>query len=432
MKIRVWFGLIILPCGFAVAAWGANPTDSMWYSPPPRSAINEDASDVQINPDVLVAQQPNTAPLRAPTPPAPPTPRATRPNADGLALAPPPSAFNQRGALSLASTTTGYSLASTPNMFGDTLGVGFFFVVENPAKPGQIAGNVPIGGGSVKISEDCSPLPVDRVFFDYNHFQNALLTADGADIALDRYTMGVEKTFFDGNASVEIKAPIDSGLNDVQYVNGPTSANEGTLFGTLAITPKVLLHQSDGWAASAGLAIGLPTSPNVELQTNQQPFRVFDDSVHLAPFLGLLLTPNERWFSITYLQLDFDSNGNRTFVGDNPVGRLRSPTLMYVDCSVGYWLFYNQPSESGVGHYLTGLAPVVELHYTTTLQNAEGVGGIIEPVSQRVDILNITGGLFFKIGPSAGLTVGGVAPLRTRPSDKEFDAEVLVQFNRWF
>jgi hypothetical protein len=349
-----------------------------------------------------------------------------------LALAPPPSAFNQRGALSLASTTTGYSLASTPNMFGDTLGVGFFFVVEDAAKPGQIAGNVPISSSSVKISEDCSPLPRDRVFFDYNHFQNALLTADGADIALNRYTIGAEKTFFDGNASVEIKAPIESGLNDVQYVNGPTSANEGTLFGMLAITPKVLLQQNDRWAASAGLAIGLPTSPDVELQTNQQPFRVFDDSVHLAPFLGLLLTPNDRWFSITYLQLDFDSNGNRTFVGDNPVGRLRSPTLMYVDCSVGYWLFYNQPSESGVGHYLTGLAPVVELHYTTTLQNAEGVGGIIEPVSQRVDILNITGGLFFKIGSSAGLTVGGVAPLRTRPSDKEFDAEVLVQFNRWF
>jgi hypothetical protein len=40
--------------------------------------------------------------------------------------------------------------------------------------------------------------------------------------------------------------------------------------------------------------------------------------------------------------------------------------------------------------------------------------------------------LFFKLGSSAGLTVAGVAPLRTSPSDKQFDAEVLVQFNRWF
>ncbi len=318
-------------------------------------------------------------------------------------------------------------------MIGDTLGVGFFFVVESATgQGGKTAGNVPLGDSSVKISEDCSPLPVDRVFFDYNHFHNALLTADGADISLNRYTLGFEKTFFDGNSSVEIKAPINSGLNDIQYFNGPTSANEGTLFGTLAITPKVLLYQNDQWAASAGLAIGLPTSPDVELRANGQTFRVFDDSVHLAPFLGLLLTPNERCFSITYLQFDFDANGNRAFQDDNPAGRLRYPTLMYVDCSVGYWLFYDQPSDSGVGHYITGLAPVVELHYTTTLQNAEGVGSIIEPVSQRVDILNITGGLFFKLGPSAGLTVGGVAPLRTKTSDKEFDAEVLVQFNRWF
>src|SRR5437868_14222530 len=104
---------------------------------------------------------------------------------------------------------------------------------------------------------------------------------------------------------------------------------------------------------------------------------------------------------------------------------------MYVDCSVGYWLFYNQGAERGGGGFITGLAPVVELHYTTSLQDAEPIDSIIRPVSTRVDILNITGGLFFKIGPSAGLTVGGVAPLRTRASDKEFDAEVPVQFNRW-
>jgi hypothetical protein len=200
-----------------------------------------------------------------------------------------------------------------------------------------------------------------------------------------------------------------------QIFQGLRTGKEGRIgFAGLGVArflvPALIL--SGAWRPLlVGLAIGLPTSPDVELRTNQQPFRVFDDSVHLAPFVGLLLTPNDRWFSITYLQLDFDANGNRAFVADNPVGRLRTPTLMYVDCSVGYWLFYNQPSDSGVGHYLTGLAPVVELHYTTTLQNAEGVGGIIEPVSQRVDILNITGGLFFKIGPSAGLTVGGVAPL---------------------
>ena len=81
-----------------------------------------------------------------------------------------------------------------------------------------------------------------------------------------------------------MKAPLDGGLNNTQSINASTSANEGTLFGTLAITPKVLLHQSDGWAMSGGLAIGLPTSPNAALEGGPRPIQVFDDSVHLAPF----------------------------------------------------------------------------------------------------------------------------------------------------
>ncbi len=385
-----------------------------------------------LPPEYALAQQPTTPQNRTPgtTLPRPTVPpsRILQPDANVLALG--NSAMNYTG---VPSRSPGYGLATTQNMIGDTLGVGYFFVVESAiGAKGRIAGNVPIGDSSVKISEDCSPLPVDRVFFDYNHFHNALLTANGGTISLNRYTFGFEKTFYDGNASLELKAPIEGGLNEVQFLTGSTADNEGTIFGTLAITPKVLLFKRDNWAMSGGLAIGLPTSPDAELNSSPNTtFRVFDDSVHLAPFLGLLLQPNDHWFSISYLQLDFDANGNRVTSDAIPEGRLRDPTLMYVDCSVGYWLFYDPPSQSG-GQYLTGVAPIVELHYTTTLQNAEGVGTIIRPASPRVDVLNITGGLFFKIGPTAGLTVGAVAPLRTRPSDKEFDAEVLVQFNRWF
>ncbi|HEY2881745.1 MAG TPA: hypothetical protein VGJ15_04915, partial [Pirellulales bacterium] len=192
-----------------------------------------------------------------------------------------PVANNMSGMLT---PTPGYQLASTPKMIGDTLGVGYLFVVESAGGRGKIAGDVPIGDGTVKIGDDCSPLPVDRVFFDYNHFHNALLTANGQDISLNRYTFGLEKTYFDGMTSVELKAPLDGGLNSTQFLNGTTAANEGTLFGTLAVTPKVLLHKSDSWARSGGLAIGLPTSPDAVLRGAGVPLRVTDDSVHLAPF----------------------------------------------------------------------------------------------------------------------------------------------------
>lgn len=398
---------------------------------PPNVASNSLQTDQPS--DQLLAQQPGLTPPRPPAAippmpgvPAPTVPPSAPPDENALAQATPLNNLNT------TARTPGYSLASTPNMFGDTLGVGFHFLVEGgPGKPLQIAGNVPQGDGTIKISEDCSPLPVDRVFFDFNHFENALVTANGTDISLSRYTVGVEKTFLNGLGSVEFKLPFDSGLSATQSLSATTQDNQGTLFGTMAITPKILLYKGDSWATSAGVAVGLPTSPDVALNSATTHVQVFDDSVHVAPFLGLLLQPNDRLFSITYLQFDFETTGDRVSFNGSPEGTLRDPTLMYVDCSVGYWLFY---SESGAGPwgYLNGIAPVVELHYTKTLDDARGIQPFIEPDSNRINALNMTGGLFFKLGSSAGLTVAAVAPLRTSPSDKQFDAEVLVQFNRWF
>ena len=319
-------------------------------------------------------------------------------------------------------------------MIGDTMGLKFFFFTKDAVggTGGRILGQVPLAAGdsSVKIGEDTSPIPTDRVFFDYNFFNNPVISADGSVVDINRYTFGFEKTFFDGTCSLEVKVPIISGLNNIQDPNLPGADNLGTNLGLLALTPKVLLYRNDQSAMSLGMAIGLPTAPDAELRFTPD-VHVFDDSVHLAPFLGLLLTPNDRVFSITYLQLDFDCNGNRVLQGDTPIGRLRDPNLLYVDSALGYWLFKDS-QDGAFGGYLTGLAPLLELHYTTTLQDMEGVGGVIQPISKRLDILNLTAGLYFQIGPLSSLVVAGVAPLRTSEADKEFDAEVLVEFNRRF
>ncbi|HEY2826254.1 MAG TPA: hypothetical protein VGJ04_01530 [Pirellulales bacterium] len=417
MKNRFWWALISSLFALCVSA----EADTLLV----------DGEGVNQN-DVLLAQQPAVRPLPSqsgsPLQPMPPltTPPSAPPDLNALAQVGPLNNVNS------SARTPGYSLASTTNMIGDTLGVGFFFKVEGMGgKPPQVAGNVPQGDGTIKISEDCSPLPVDRVFFDYNHFENALVTANGTDISLNRYTVGVEKTFLNGLGSVEIKLPFDSGVSAIQSTTATTPDNQGTLFGTMAITPKILLFQNDQWAMSAGLGVGLPTSPNAGLNALTEQIRVFDDAVHVAPFVGLLLTPNERWFSITYLQFDFDTTGDRVTVDGTPEGTLRDPTLMYVDCSVGYWLFNNRLGTGG-GEYLTGMAPILELHYTKALDDAMGIQPFIEPESNTINALNLTAGFFFQLGSSSGLTVAGVAPLRTSRADKQFDAEVLVQFNRWF
>jgi hypothetical protein len=326
-------------------------------------------------------------------------------------------------------------------MIGDSLGFPFFFTVPKIDVPGtRIIGSVPIaaGDGPTKVADDTSPLPMDRVFFDYNFFNNALLTANGDNIGLNRYSFGVEKTFFDGNASVEVKAPVDAGLNDFQDVAADTLANEGTVFGNLAVVPKVLLYRDDAFALAGGMTIGTPTAPDGELRVSSfQDIRIQNQSVHLAPFLGMLVVPGERWFSISYLQFDFDANGDPvdvTFGSQTFHGKLRDPTLMYADVSIGYWLYRNE-LDGGGRSYVTGIAPIIELHYTTTLQDAQGFkafGSGVVPLAERIDVLNLTAGLQFALGSYSWLSVAGVAPLRTEPADKLFDAEVIVQFNRRF
>src|SRR4029079_7105637 len=121
-----------------------------------------------------------------------------------------------------ASRLASTSLASVPNMFGD-LPMSTAFI-EGISTAGSIKGfrsnfTLPLAGASRigKISENDSPIPRDRVFFSYNHFQNVFqisetpLTPPGPAMIrqepIDRYTLGFEKTFFDGWTSVEVRMP---------------------------------------------------------------------------------------------------------------------------------------------------------------------------------------------------------------------------------
>ena len=59
------------------------------------------------------------------------------------------------------------------------------------------------GVSGPKISEEQSPMPRDRVFFNYNYFNNA--RSDCPNVA--GRVFGFEKTFLDGAASVELRLP---------------------------------------------------------------------------------------------------------------------------------------------------------------------------------------------------------------------------------
>ena len=224
--------------------------------------------------------------------------------------------------------------------------------------------------------------------------------------------------------SLEMRFPMAASL-DSNMVAGPNGfSGDNVEFGNIAIYLKALLHAGDRFALSGGLGVTAPTADdiNVRLPNNTPLLRVENQSVHLQPFLAGLYTPTDRLFAHGFLQFDIDANGNSLLVdsgsGLAPVGRLNDSTFMFVDLGIGYWL--HQSSTS----CLTGIAPTLELHYNTSLQDADNItaGAIrIGNFGDNVEALNLTAGATFAFGNSTHVTAGYVTPISDGP-DQQLDS----------
>lgn len=332
-------------------------------------------------------------------------------------------------------------LARMPNMFGDSLGMGGQLVIpaESQSEPVFFGSDVPLGvGASYKVGENMKPLPVDRVYFIYNGFKNALNEYDVTGAAargvnVDRYTAGFEKTFFDGTASIDVRMPFVGGF---ETASSPDNSISSDIVGDLSMFLKQLVFATDQSAVAVGLGIGLPTSNDVTMILDGFASRIRTQSVHLMPYVGGMHLVNDKWFVQGYLQLDFAASGNPV-ESEAPFelnGVLTDQTLFHVDASIGRWLY-----QADDARYLTGIAAVTELHYTTTLQDADIVGrngNFLETILgnqyNRLDFLNLTAGLHFQIGQLSNMRVGCVMPLKTDEINRQFDSEVQVSFNRYF
>jgi hypothetical protein len=322
-----------------------------------------------------------------------------------------------------------------PNMIGDSLNGGFGGMVF--FSPTVSEASVGLAGGSrrFKIAEDESPLPTDRLIFDYNHFENPLVDVTGKTRNLDRFTFGIEKTFRNGLWSVEFRVPFATDYNSTQSTVG--GSLDGTEFGDMALAFKRALIQREDFILAGGLGMVFPTGPDWKVvDATGVAAAVRNEAVHLGPFLGAAWRPTDRLFALCFAQVDFDTHGDTVLTnGGGPlakVGVFNEQSLLFLDFSMGYWLYQNPNAR-----WVTAIVPIVELHYTTTLQDMDtvddGAGTVIGPLSGsgRRDILNLTAGLHFQMGPLTTLTVAAVAPLTTG-ENREFDAEVLAQLNRRF
>ena len=292
----------------------------------------------------------------------------------------------------------------------------------------------PAGGlalSQVKISDNNNALPRDRYFFDYKFFEDAA----GGLGDTGRYTFGFEKTFLYGMASVDVRLPFVYSLESVQ-IDG-AGGMRGLEFGNLTSIFKLAVWSTYDLIVSAGMGITIPTAQDSRLflQDGTQVLVIENNAVQLQPFVASLWIPNELFFVNTFVQLDVDANGNPVRGNINggilpEIGVLQEPTLLSIDTSGGWW-FYQNPCQSAC---LRGAAAIAELHYTTTVQDADVVSSnsvVVTDSTRRLDVLNVTLGLHAQIGDPMTLTTGLTFPLRDG-DDRQFNMEFALLANVFF
>jgi hypothetical protein len=348
-------------------------------------------------------------------------------------------------------------LASVPNMFGD---LGLVSVTINATdrpsgqQPLNLGADMPLAGASRigKIAENDSPIPRDRFFFNYNHFHNVFQVFEQVNPPIgpllirqqpiDRYTIGVEKTFFDGMTSVELRMPI-IGNFDTQLQNvGVTGGNAGNL----TVVLKGLLYMDEALAVGAGMSIETPTGSDTQTRIGTTRLQFNNEATHLLPYIGFVWSPGDPrwgwgsgWFATGFAQIDVAASSNTVGVlgpggmTSQTLGKLTEQNLGFLDVGVGYWLFRDPDAPR-----MTGLAAIAEIHYTSTLQDADQLLGFVDgapiPIgnpANRFDVVNGTVGVQMLLFDTSSLRVGGVFPIGNEDR-RLFDSEIQVQFNRRF
>ena len=148
-------------------------------------------------------------------------------------------------------------------------------ILPNPGSGGVV--------GRTKIADDTSPMPQDRILFDYSFFDGVPLAPGGVNV--HRFTPGFEKTFFDGMMSFEMKIPAAITMDSTMVQDGGTDLSHGE-FGDLALTFKTLLVQWEHLAISGGLTVTAPTArdTNLGLSDGTPLVRIANRATHLGRF----------------------------------------------------------------------------------------------------------------------------------------------------
>jgi hypothetical protein len=206
-----------------------------------------------------------------------------------------------------------------------------------------------------KITEDESPRPTDRAYYDFNYFNrvndsvNKHFGSDVDRINAYRSTFGIEKTFLDGYMSIGFRLPlntleVDSKFAELQSTN--------TALGDVTTILKFAAYQNKetGNVFSFGLAVTAPTS-----STNFGGSPIFTGfhSTILEPYVGYILHYKKLFVEgFSAISVPMDPN---------------DVTILYNDIGIGY--VYTPGDGQDDNRWLTAIVPMVEAHLNDPLNH---------------------------------------------------------------
>ncbi len=316
---------------------------------------------------------------------------------DGFSLAPMPVRPEQLGVdpLSDGTTQTEQSLFPRypPGMFGDLLEIeSLRRVVGNHIEAiGPVAFR-----SALRISDNESPRPLDRVFINGNDFSTVNRLFVGPSVPSEnvyREMVGFEKTFLHGNASVGLRLPF------FQLTGDPGLGETRT--GDLSVIFKYafLNNRATGHALSGGLVVTAPTGPGLRLagQSMLNP-------VYLQPWFG------DVW---TYKNLFVQGFTSVAVPTDT-----RDAVIFFKSIGVGYWLY----RADGPNRILSAVVPSAEFHLTDPWSR-KGLSNLSIDFPVMLDFM----GGFYVFLRRAVLGVGVGTPL-TGPKPYEYMVNTSLNF----
>ena len=259
----------------------------------------------------------------------------------------------------------------------------------------------------LKISDNQSPIPQDRFFYSFNYFDNLNASVNRrlnnqiSNLQVYHQLFGLEKTLFDGRASIGVRVPLNTiSLNSKADIRG--LPRDSTAPGDLSIFAKLILLQQGSTTITGGLQVTVPTGPGA---FGGNKFYSYFRDTQIQPFVGFLFR-RDRFYAQGFSSINVPTTS-------------RDVTLLFNDVSIGYYVY--RPTDPD--KFVTAIVPTAEAHLTTPLNHR---GFNADDLASTPDFLNMTFGTSIELKHRAIISAAYVTPV-TGP--KPFNAEFVLLLN---